>query len=480
VRRLAVVLAAALALGAAAVVAARTLAPPNPQRQAEADGCERNDTTLHTLESPNWVRVNDKDYPANGPQPPLRFVSGTVQTTPFGVHVAGGDNPLSHRAYDLNFDVNVDDEYADLVAQTNTSGGLHVEREAHVTPFFVWPSPGDAVTLKGYWSWDCDHFLPMGEETELHPITAFWVQRKASPETATPTTEGDLFVTTEKTEAGKHADCAHKTKHDRAAFKACVLSEPDYVDMSGDYRFALELARPPGAHGRLRVRVVDRGSVNAPRLTVRATSRFFVNVSFTIPRDGTRHVVAKQVFAGWAAPRSNHLRVSVARVLVRRAMDPGCPPQPPGCGTRETTRDDQLTHGPTGEWNFYWNVAGVWSQWRPLAFEARDGQMLRPRVSTDVWIPRGRPLRVTVWPRECDYGTLKLGGAGAMYPCPKQEEFGNRAGDDVPGGALFSFRSPDRALGLHTKNGRLAGSTCPRSNTRGCYAVTIRVRRLPR
>ena len=149
-------------------------------------------------------------------------------------------------------------------------------------------------------------------------------------------------------------------------------------------------------------------------------------------------------------------------------------------GARETTRDDQLTHGPTGEWNFYWNVAGVWSQWRPLVFQARDGQVLHPRVSTDFWIPRGRALRVTVWPRECDYGTLKLGGAGAMYPCPKQEEFGNRAGDDVPGGALFSFRSPDRALGLHTTNGRLAGSTCPRSNTRGCYAVTIRVRRLPR
>jgi hypothetical protein len=250
--------------------------------------------------------------------------------------------------------------------------------------------------------------------------------------------------------------------------------------MSGDYRFALELARPRGAHGKLRVRVVDRGSVNAPRIQVLKHAPFFVELRFTIPRDGRRHVVAKQVLAGWAAPRSEHLRVTVTRVLVRRAMDPGCPPQPPGCGTPETMRDDQLTHGPTGEWNFYWNVAGVWSQWKPLVFRVRDGQVLRPRVATDVWVPRGRPFRVTVWPRECDYGTLKVGGAGAPYPCPQQEEFGNRAGDDVPGGALFSFRSPARALGLHTTNGRLAGSTCPPVNKRGCYALTIRVSRIRR
>jgi hypothetical protein len=480
VSRLAVGLAAALALCVTSVVAARTLVPPDPQRQAEADGCERNDTTLHTLESPNWVRVNDNDYPANGPQPPLQLLSGRVRRDAFDVTPSDGDNPVSHAGYDVAFDVDVDDEYADLVAHTNTSGGIHVEREAQATPFFVWPEPGDAVTLKGYWTWDCDHFLPEGEETELHPITAFWVQRKSAPDTAIPTTEGDLFVTTEKTEAGKHADCAHKTKHDRAAFKTCVLAEPDHVDMGGNYQFALELARPRGAHGKLRVRVVDRGSVNAPRITVRTTNHFFVNVAFTIPHDGKRHVVAKQVFAGWSAPRAQHLRVSVTRVLIHRAMDPGCPPQPPGCGSKETTRDDQLTHGPTGEWNFYWDVAGLWSLWRPLVFNVRDGQRLRPHVSTDVWVQRGHPFRVLVWPRECDYGTLERGGSGALYPCPRQQEFGNRSGDDVPGGILFSFRSPARALGVHTANARLAGSTCPRSNKRGCYAVTIRVRRLPR
>jgi hypothetical protein len=151
---------------------------------------------------------------------------------------------------------------------------------------------------------------------------------------------------------------------------------------------------------------------------------------------------------------------------------------PVGCGSVETTRDDQLTTGPEGEWNFYWSVAGVWSRWLPLVLRPHDGQVLHPRVATDVWLPRGRPFDVTVWTRECDYGTFALGGDDALFPCPKQQEFGNRAGDDVPGGTLFSFGSPARALGRHTADARLAGSTCPTVNRRGCYAVTIRVVRI--
>jgi hypothetical protein len=204
-----------------------------------------------------------------------------------------------------------------------------------------------------------------------------------------------------------------------------------------------------------------------------------VELAFSVPADGRRHVVAKEVLARWTrAPRNEHLRVSVVRVLVRRAMDPGCPPRPIGCGSVETTRDDQLTRGPSGEWNFYWSVAGTWSIWKPLVFHPRDGQVLRPHVAADVWVPRGRRFSVLVWPRECDYGTLALGGDDALYPCPKQPEFGNRSGDDVPGGTLFSFRSPARALGRHAANARVAGSTCPPANRRGCYAVTIDVRRV--
>jgi hypothetical protein len=462
---------AAVALVAAAGVLARSLTPPDPLLQAKADGCERNDTTLHTLQSPNWVRVNDKDYPPGGPAAPLQFVSGVVQNKVANVHVSGGDNPLSHAGYDLNFDVGVSPESENLVAHTNTSGGIHVEREAQAVPTFVWPEPADRVTVYGYWVWDCDHFTTngaeTGEETEIHPFQGLWVERAASAASRSGESERDLFVTTEKTEAGKHADCAHKTKHDQAAFKACVFSEPDYVNGNTTYKFAL----PAG-----RVRVVDRGSVNAPPL------RFVGNsVNVTIPEDGKRHVVAKQLFIATRAASPMRLRVTFDKILIRRSMDPGCIPNaPPGCGSAQTTRDDQVTRGPVGEWNFYSDVGGVWSLWKkPLVWNVRDGQTIRPRVSFDVFAPRARPFRVFVWPRECDWSSLSRGGGGPMFPCPKQSEVGNRGGDDVPGAALARFSSPAAALGTHSVNSSNAGSTCPaKQNPNGCYRVTFTVRRI--
>jgi hypothetical protein len=464
----------AVALVAAAGVLARSLSPPDPQLQAVADGCERNNTTLHTLQSPNWVRVNDKDFPASGGQPPLQSVSGVVQNAVGDVHVSGGDNPVSHAAYDLNFDTNVDPASTDLVAKTNTSGGIHIEREAQATPTFAWPEPGDRVTARGYWVWDCDHFTTgtevTGEQTEIHPFTAMWIERATSPSSRTGESESDLFLTTDKTEAGKHSDCAHRSKHDQVAFKACVFAEPDYVDMSGTYAFVL-----PGTGAVRHVRVVDRGSVAASALKIAGRQ-----VTFTIPNDGQRHVLAKQIFVTTKAAPTTHLLVSFDTVLIRRAMDPGCIPKaPPGCGTPETTRDDQVTSGPTGEWVFYSDVAGIWALWRkPLVWHVRDGQTIHPHTSFAVYAPNGRPLRVFVWPHECDWASLSRGGGGPLYPCPKQSEVGNGGGDDVPGAVFVRFRSPAAALGTHTVNSSNAGSTCPTSNVQGCYRVTFTVRRL--
>ena len=481
--RLTLVVVAAIALIAAAGVLARSLTPPDPLLQSQADGCERNDTTLHTLASPNWVRVNDKDSPASGSPPPLQFVSGVVQKNSGNVHVSGGDNPVSHAAYDLNLDVNVDPASTDLVARTNTSGGIHIEREAQTLPTFVWPEPGDRVTARGYWVWDCDHFTTgaevTGEQTEVHPLQALWVARATSSQSSTGEAEADVFVTTDKTEAGKHADCAHKTKHDQPAFKACVFAEPDYVDVSGSYKFGFNL--PSNGGGKQVVRVVDAGSVNAPPIHVALTGNL-VGIAFTIPADGKRHVVAKKIFAGWTRHKTStqHLRVTFDKILIRRSMDPGCIPAAlPGCGTPETTRDDQVTRGPVGEWTFVSDVAGSWSQWKkPLVWNVRDGQTIRPRKSFDVYVPNDRPVRIFVWPHECDWASLSRGGGGPLYPCPKQSEVGNRGGDDVPGAVFVQFRSPAAAVGTHTVNSSNAGSTCPSSNTHGCYRVTFIVRRV--
>jgi hypothetical protein len=472
---------AAVALIAAAGVLARSLTPPDPLLQSQADGCERNDTTLHTLESPNWVRVNDKDFPASGPAAPLQYVAGVVQKPAGNVHVSGGDNPLSHAGYDLNFDVTVPPAETDLVARTNTSGGMHVEREAQATPSFVWPEPGDRVNMYGYWVWDCDHFTTgtevTGEETELHPFTILWVSRAVSRASRTGESEGDLFLTTDKTEAGKHSDCAHRTKHDRVAFKACVFAEPNDIDMGGVYKFALMV--PPGK-GPPKVRVVDLGSVGGAKLQITDRGqRDRIVFAVTVPH-GKHVVVAKRIFASRTKRPVDHLRVTFDKILIRRSMDPGCIPNaPPGCGSAETTRDDQVTRGPAGEWNFYSDVGGDWSLWKPLVWTVRDGQTIRPRISFDVYAPRARPFRVFVWPRECDWASLSRGGGGPMFPCPRQSEVGNRGGDDVPGAALASFTSPGAALGTHAVNSSNAGSTCPATpNPHGCYRVTFTVRRI--
>ena len=73
------VAAAAIALIAAAGVLARSLAGPDPQARAAADGCERNDTTMLQGLSPNWARVFDANAPASGPPPPLQTVQPAQQ-----------------------------------------------------------------------------------------------------------------------------------------------------------------------------------------------------------------------------------------------------------------------------------------------------------------------------------------------------------------------------------------------------------------
>jgi hypothetical protein len=479
------VVAAAAALVGAAGVLAWSLAPPDPTSLAVQDGCGRNDAATVEGLTPNWVRVFDSQTAATAPPPPLRWAHGVASSNGvpwYSPHVSGGDLPLSHSGYDVNMDVKLDPADADLIGTANAAtagaesgevGRLHTEREAQATPFFVWPESGDHVTLRGYWVWDCDHYLPAGERTELHPITAMWVERRRSPRSPRGEAEGDLFLTTDKTQAGKQADCAHRTKGDQQAFKQCVRAEADYVDMSGTYQFKLRI--PAGA-GEPTVRVVDEGSVGAPPIRTRRAGNA-LRVSFFVPADGRRHVVAKEVFAGRSrAPRWQHFRVSVAKVLIRRSMDPGCVPltQPP-CGSPETTRDDQVSHGPNGEWNFYWDVGGGWSLWKPNVFSVRDGQTIHPRVSADLWVPRGGSFRILVWPRECDWGTLRLGTASALYPCPTQPEVGNRGGDDVPGATLATVHGPGSRALLY----QWRFSTCPRAaNPRGCYAAVVRVRRI--
>ena len=487
-RRVVVLALAVLCAGLAATLAAtaRQRVAVDPEVDARPDGCGRDYLAQAQQTIPTWAYVGDRNAPATGPAPAQRRLEGLVVSRyerELAVHPTPEDLPTIHRSYDLNLNMLPDRAHRGLLGgsaavrsgnfagQNESTGRVHVEREQGSLPFFAWPEAGDRVAMIGSWVWDCGHWAGGGERTEIHPFRALWVARAA---------EGDLFLSSDKTFAGVEADCAHLAKGVVTAFRACLAVEPSWQDLSGAYRFRLQLPkRPPGA--RLQLRVVDAGSsAGAPRARARLRGNG-VDVSLDVHAvTGQRLVIAQRVLARWTrgAP-TEHVRVRFVRLLVRRAMDPGCPGGRNTCGSKETTHGEQAT-APPGEWNVYVDAAGVWKMWGNGLLRARDGQVFRGGPTLDLHLAVGRPWRVFVFTRECDFGSLGNadGAAHAMTPCPRSSEFGTFDGDDVPGSSVARFRSPAAALGLHRLRPQSHGSTCPAVNRLGCYELAFRVERV--
>jgi hypothetical protein len=187
-------------------------------------------------------------------------------------------------------------------------------------------------------------------------------------------------------------------------------------------------------------------------------------------------VLGAEVFVGWRPARPpEHLRITFTKLLTRRSMDPTCS----SCPNPESTLNQQIVT-PPGEWLVYSDADGIWRLW-PGVFHAHDGETFRLHFSQDVFVPRGRRWRLLIWTHECDFGRLSWSvPTNPMAPCPKTNEFGNFVGDDVPGIATVTYRTPAAALGVHSLDGSTAPpSTCPAaSNPRGCYRITYRVTRV--
>jgi hypothetical protein len=489
----------ALAVAAAVVVASAGAAStkgPDPAQQALADGCARKTAELFTQQAPTWVYVDDKNFPALGPAPPPQWVKGALPPTRgvpwLAAHPTAVDDPPTHDSYDVLQNILPDSPYAGLLGgdeaagtgnfegDDEETGRLHTELEQGAFPDFAWPEQGNRVEVLGSWVWDCGHWLPGGERTELHPFRVLWVDRGVSTRSPSGETEGDLLITTVKTQAGKQADCAHKAKGSSLLFRACLAVEPNWQNVDGSYRFTLRAPPKPSAGAKLRARVLDGGSTTgAPRLGVKVGSGS-ATVSVTVRgTPGQRLVVAKRVFLGWspmpAAKLPLHLRLTFDRLLVRRAMDPGCPNGVPGCPSVETTRGGQITTSP-GEWVLYTDVAGIWSPWKPSVLSVRDGQTVKLSRIVDFYVGRSKAWRLFVFTRECDFGSLSANPTRPVAPCPASSELGDLAGDDVPGSVLDRYASPARSLGPHGSNSKLQESTCPAVNRAGCYRLTYRVR----
>jgi hypothetical protein len=480
-----VVLLLAFAAGAAAWRLADV--KPDPNVQAIADGCQRDTTKIYTGLAPNWVYVNDKDFPSSGPPPAPRSVSGVVKG-PLGLlasRVASSDDPITHHSYDVNIDVTVDsaNDFLTGVSRDTTpeQGTLHLERETASFPEWARPEPGDRIQALGSWIWDCDHYQGRGEKTELHPFRTTWVVRhpgSASPTSATGAAEGDLYMSTDATPAGQEAECAHETKGSDQ-FKQCAHAASNWLSINGSYEFDVcaPLPRPKGST--FVWRIVDRGSVNAPAAKLNPGNLGCGTILLKINEPvGRRVVIAKQVYAGWTrASRPTHLRVHFDKLLVRRAMDPSCPPDQPACPyAAESTLPGQIVTAP-GEWQLHWSVDGIWGRW-PGTLAAKDGSTFRGSQTVDFYVAAGKPWTLVTLARECDFGALPGwdGPGKPTLPCPPSNEVGNSAGDDYPGAITVTHTG--LALGTHVANAATAGSTCPPSNVKGCYQLTYTVSRV--
>ena len=147
-----------------------------------------------------------------------------------------------------------------------------MERESTSFPEWAWPQPGDHLQALGSWVWDCDHYQGRGEKTEFHPFRAAWIVRAASPRAARLSSEGDLFVSTDATPAGREAECAHQTKGSDQ-FKSCSHASPDWLSVNGAYAFDLPAptascvaAGAPNGRPRQLQRASDRRDVDGQGL----------------------------------------------------------------------------------------------------------------------------------------------------------------------------------------------------------------------
>jgi hypothetical protein len=468
---------------------------PDPNQQAVADGCQRDTTKIYTGFAPNWVYVNDKDFPASGPAPAPRWAQGIVwseELPDLAVRIATSDDPLTHRSFDANIDLRVtsNDDFLTGTSRDSTpeQGTIHLERETGAFPLWALPAPGDFVQVEGAWVWDCDHYKERGEKTEIHPWRAFWADRgpdKPSPSSPTGEAEGDVYVSTDGTPAATQSACAHTTKGG-ATFKDCTHTVGEWGSVNGDYAFAICAPRPrPSAGAQVVARIVDRGSVSAPPVRVVPGANGCATVRFIVAgATGQRVVVAKQVFLGWKRPPAArlpvHLRLHFDSVLIRRAMDPSCAPDQPNCPAKnESTLLGQITSAP-GEWQITWSVDGIWRAWSPQTLLAHDGFVFAGRQTVDFWVPRTTPWRLVAEARECDFGAIpSFDGPGhTIAPCPKTTEVGNASGDDYAGQVVVHFRSPAGSLGTHVSNATTTGSSCPPSKVHGCYRLTYTVTRV--
>jgi hypothetical protein len=494
-RRARRVIGTALACSAAAALGlpAGAAAGPDPVNQPLRDGCQRNPVGLLTYTSPEWVFVGGKQS-----GDPVRAVEGASTL----VHTADEDLPQGHSSYDLDWDVSPDPAYAGLLAGDPSANGgqgngnyahdadfakLHVEWETGSVPSFAWPTDGDRVKVWGQWIWDCghwgegiqtdqanpqgslvgtgDYFLPgqveggapaglRGEQTELHPMQAIVVNRRAPYRAVAAESETDAFISSDGTHALGNEQCAKQLNPVPGLatygpdFSGCVnAGANERQNINGrSYDFFVPAPPRPSPSAQLRVREEQLvGGHGASEQITPVSGGVLVHVAFDQVGAGDTSPLGfgRSYFVGWeggSAAAPEHVQLVLKSIKVNHSLDPN-------------TGRPTSTGVPPGEYNLYVNANSFWSfigghgltgalpdEWAPPLGAVTDGQEVPVNRTVDFFVPRGAPVRLDFSGRECDLPRID--------PSVVNGEVSD--GNDHPGEGIVTFPSAGAAVGDHT------------------------------
>jgi hypothetical protein len=457
-------LSATLALAAGAPAWAKNPPHPSGLNQPLKDGCQRSDFGIGLNISPQWVYM----YRSRR----IRMASGTVHVS----HSSLDDSPLQHEAYDFNGNLQVDKQFRYLIAGSKSSktnnfasdepgeaeeyGRLHFEWEQASLPFFAWPTDGDRATIWGSWIWDCGHWSTTennapgstitGEHSELHPINAIVVKRKAPYSPTTNQSETDVYISNDGTPAHSTEECALTHHPDGNAqydsgYKPCVNKRSNREQpLLTSYKFFVPAPKRPSSEAKLQYEVVNKVSGGSGRQRIRVEKNGLEVIVSTKKKYGKAFLVS------WKGDKAKPTKLKVTlKSLVIKQADPN-PAQP----------------DPTPPtWNLYLDINGFWkllNDWAPGMSAVTDGQVITLNKTIDVNVPKGAGVWLQVGGRECDIpaDTTVFGVfVHIVKPCgPNRDEINPNPllllANDYPGLILDTYPSASAAIGDHVSKSK--------------------------
>ena len=196
----------------------------------------------------------------------------------------------------------------------------------------------------GSWVWDCDHYRPNGEKTEFHPVprrvgrSATRSSRRRRARAARPRATSTSRPRRPRRDSRRSARTRRRapTSSRRARTRVAELAERQRL-------LRLHAVRAGAARRRRaarRWRVVDRGSVNAPTVSVTPARRLRSTCASPSPAaQGARVVVAKQIYLGWTTGDEGRPPSAALRPAARPAGDgPVVRPRPADVQVRQPSR----------------------------------------------------------------------------------------------------------------------------------------------